>query len=137
MGAALALAVCLSHDGHANGYCLDLGCLFLRWLLPHRGCHGLGSMYVGLQGLPWPWLHARRRVIFLNEVFFFFQYNVFFPLKGGYLGRPACLSLGSVPMGAAFAFASYLWELPWLWQRALAMATIPMHATLILAASPW
>ena len=104
MGAALALAVCLSHDGHANGYCLDLGCLFLRWLLPHRGCHGLGSMYVGLQGLPWPWLHARRRVIFLNEVFFFFFFNRMFfsPSKEVIWVDQHALALAVCP-----------WGLPW------------------------
>lgn len=30
----------------------------------------------------------------------------------------ACHVLGSVPTGAALAFASYLWVFPWLWLRA-------------------
>ena len=54
-------------------------------------------------------------------------------LKGAHLGRLACLVLGRVPIGAALAFASYLWGLTWPWLRALAMATLPTGVVLILA----
>ena len=43
---ALALAVFLSHSGLTHGYCLELSCVTFPWLLPHKGCHGLGSMHM-------------------------------------------------------------------------------------------
>ena len=76
------------------------------------------------RGLPCPWLLAYWSVTFSNWFFFFF--------KGGYLGKSACLSLGSISMGAALTFAVCLWELPWPWLCALAMTAMPMGIALIL-----
>ena len=76
MEVALVLAVCLNHGDLAHRCCLDLGCLPLPRLLPHRGYHGLWSMHVGMpwamcpQGLLLPWLLAHWRVIFPNQGFF-------------------------------------------------------------------
>ena len=57
----LALATCVSHGGLAHGCCIEFGYVALPWLLPHEGCHGIGSMHVGNmalatcpQGLLWP-----------------------------------------------------------------------------------
>ena len=57
----LALATCLSHGGLAHGCCIEFGYVALPWLLPHEGCHGIGSMHMGNmalatcpQGLLWP-----------------------------------------------------------------------------------
>ena len=48
MGNALALATCHCLGGLAHVCCLEFVCAALSWLLPYRGCHGLGSMHVGL-----------------------------------------------------------------------------------------
>ena len=87
-----------------------------------------------VHGQPWPWLLAHWRVIFPKKVFFFF----FFPsLNGGYLCKPTCLCLSSVPTGVAspllLAYGccldlSYmlqqLWPCPWV-LGACTQATCP------------
>ena len=88
MGAGLALAMCLFHCCFPIGAVMALGAC--TW-----ACH--------VHGQPWPWLLAHWRVIFPNEGFskrrFFF---FFFPsLNGGYLCKPTCLCLSSVPTGVA------------------------------------
>ena len=110
MGDVLALAMCFSHGGLAHGCYIEYGYVALPWLLPYKVIMALGactwttwpgqrvqSSYFGLGYLPWE-----------HEDGFFF----FFFLKGGHLGRPSCLGLGSMPTGAVLAFVSCLWELP-------------------------
>ena len=58
-----------------------------------------------------------------------FQKGAYFP-KLGYLGRPTCLGLGSMPKGENSAFAACLWGMRWPWLRALAMVALPMGVAL-------
>ena len=48
------------------------------------------------------------------------------------MGKSTCNGHGSVPTRVVLAFTTFLWELPWPWLCALAMAAWPMGASLIL-----
>ena len=108
MGAALSMAMWLCH-----GYFP----IRLSWPWEHaHGQHGPGNVSkVATLALATCLLEGYfPKKKFSSKRWFFF----FFFLKGVHLGRPSCLGLGSMPTGAVLAFASCLWELPWLWRHA-------------------
>ena len=121
MEVALVLAVCLNHGDLAHRCCLDLGCLPLPRLLPHRGYHGLWSMHMGM---PWPWQRVHRGCFCLGCLLtrgLFSQIKVFskirfFPQRRlfGQANMPkqyaqrGCLGLCCLPMGVVLILATCL-----------------------------